>query len=292
MSNFKDWTVLSSVPTLHENQSSSASFFAKHDLGNGLTGCSFKNPTDDVTSLMADTSSMVYELGMIKIPMGFIHVNYDLDIEAGKVTVNSTHLDESLKLKSGILTPLLLPKDAAITANHICNNIKKEPTVLDSDGKNETKAGSVEGCATIISGRPRRPFELFYYNNKMLHDDKIVRIAAKNHILATETTDLTAKVTRGEYFLIPILLSEKTVVYYAINRKENGDDKENWLGKVSENLTTFYKDVSDYAGTPPKRLAEIIQPLVLSDHLGIWVTTDIKLYEAELPSVPTNQARP
>jgi hypothetical protein len=115
----------------------------------------------------------------------------------------------------------------------------------------------------------------------MLHDDKIIRIAKKEDITATKSVDSTTTVTRGEYFLIPILLSEKTVVYYAINRKENGDVKENWLDEVSKDLSSFYKTVSDYEGTAPKRLAEIIQPLVLSDHLGIWVTTDIKLYEAE-----------
>lgn len=280
MSNVKDWTVLNGVPVLQKKPSSSATFFTKHDLGNGLTGCCFKG-TDTVKGLMDITpvSPVEYELGMIKIPVGFIHVDYDLDTITGVVTVNDAHLGDTLKLKSGILTPLLLPKDAALTANHICVNMKTEENINATAMGNETKKGSVEGCARVISGSGR-PFELFYYNNKTLHDDKIVRIASKKDILATEITDSTATVTRGEYFLVPILLSEKTVVYYAISIKENGETKENWLDEVSANLTTFYKTVSDHGDTAPKRLAEIIQPLVLSDHLGIWVTTDIKLYES------------
>jgi hypothetical protein len=280
MSSIKDWTVLNSTPVLQKKQSSSAAFFTKHDLGNGLTGCCFKSKASEKGLVdVTPVSSIEYELGIIKIPAGFIHVGYDLDTTNGVVTINEAHLDEALKLKTGILTPILLPKNAAITANHICLNFKKEEAVADSIMGNETKKGSVEGCATLISS-PDRSFELFYYSNKTLHDDKIVRISRKKDILASEITDSTATVTRGEYFFVPILLSEKIVVYYAISIKENGDKKENWLDEVSANLTTFYKTVSDHGGTAPKRLAEIIQPLVLSDHLGIWVTTDIKLYES------------
>ncbi len=209
------------------------SFLQEVDLGRSKA-CFFKN------GVTPNLDNAYYELTWMKIPAMFEYIAYEHDDT--QITDVSTR--ESIG-NTGILTPLLLFYEVnKLSTNHICSqqneNIKISPTWKNAS----------EGCSIVtkhlLPNTDARPFELFYYTEG----------------IRTEVGQ--EKLTEKPFFLISLMLTERVIVYYAIEDKGEG---------IPKDLQTWYRDSLN----PNKPYAEIKAPLILSEGLGIFISTKVVL---------------
>lgn len=245
------------VPVTTYNPKQLPDFLQEVDLGR-IRACYFVNGVTGQINLNA-LDNVYYDLAWMKIPAGFEYVQYEHN---GTEITNVS--DKTSIGNNGLLATLLLLSDSdkVNPFTHICS----DPACKPNPGWIHTG----EGCSLILkhsfSNNSKstnfRPFELLYFDGELrLESGKPDTVKAK-------------------FYLIPIILSERNVVYYAI--KSEG-------GEIPKDLKTWYTDSMN----PKKVWAEIRHPLVLTDELGIFTSTFVDLIEPEpinphTPTPPTN----
>lgn len=246
-----------SVPQATYNPMQLPSFLQEVDLGR-IRACYFVNGVLGQINL-DELDNVYYDLAWMKIPAGFEYVHYNHD--GTKITDLSTTTSIG---DNGLLTTLLLLSDSdkVNSFTHICSDPNCQPHTWIHTG---------EGCSlklkhsfsNISPSTTSRPFELFYFDGVLrLESGKPDRLKAK-------------------FYLIPIILSERNVVYYAIESDGN---------EIPENLKIWYTDSMN----PEKTWAEIKKPLVLTDELGIFTSIFVELIKPQpinqrTPTPPTNE---
>ncbi len=206
-----------------------ADYLQEVHLGSNLSACYFKG---DFTN---GRDSFYYDMAWLKIPAGFQYVDY----EANGSSIVST--DTRAPLSTPILTPLLMLFDETEVneESHICDLIiltETNPLGCSLTTKlHSQRVLDPNGFKSIAYGN--KPFILFYYNGPL-------RINPADPNPKGETRD-------GGYYLIPLHLSEKIIVYYCFD--------------VSK-LQQVYDDATKGI------LLEIASPLAINDEKGIFVT--------------------
>jgi hypothetical protein len=233
-----------------------SNFLTEVRLGSGIRACYFKNMIPEGTDFTH------FDLAIMKIPVGFRYVDYTINA-AQEVVFDLQSSQLKPALKSGLFTPLLLPKQSSTNSRtefHICENKR---TVF-------TRGGSIEGCSDPLGEgglvANARPFELFYFEGD-LRWTKSYEIDGKQTV-----THVVEFKNKGRFLLIPLVLSEKTVVYYIVAGGNSDVDPEDFSPRV----TDFYRELIGYKTEIPKPFVDAVHPLVLNDKLGIFATNKVE----------------
>ena len=235
-------------------------FLTEVNLGSNIHACYFTSPE----KILPDNTSVYYELAWLRIPEGFQYVYHKIDND--KVVI--TNVDPPLT--KGLLAPLLLwqIKKIAKKKFHLCMN--RDPAVQYSprDGSPipqsyDRKIDPQYGCVQSYG------LNIFIGNINLP--------VAKNILSSThpqinfKKSDNAVEKLRGTYFFIPLIISERVVVYYAI--KTNADGKKN----ISK-LTEFYQKLK--AGETD---IDAVSPIMYDDIMGIFITTAINMFDSPKP---------
>lgn len=194
-----------------------------------------------------------YNLVWMKIPAGFDYVKYTHNLD-GSIT-----LGENIATPDNILTPiLLLFNDAGVPINHhICSKFHPINT-MGVGGQNGCsglltsfkKSAASPHLGTQSDNIPQKPFFLFRYQGNL-------RMTVTTQHGSSKAVDKDTL-----YYLLPMMLSDKTVVYYAV-----GANDLEVLKIVFDNALAF-------------TYAEVDEPLTMNDAMGIFVTGKIKFQNA------------
>lgn len=220
-------------------------------------------------------TSINYDWAWMKLPQGIQYVDYVLGINNAKTTIDTTN--KSKELSKGILSPLLLLQDSATPKDlepHICNNKIPSNVVVMTQREGIVlmthHAGSSEGCSRalqcLINNGPQRYFELFYWDKK---NGSLRHSVAYREGYGGALTETKIKVSDASFYLIPLVMSERNIVFYAI---EDSD-------RTTDDLINFYEIISGKIGNgsvvSPRPLIDMLNPLIINDKMGILVTTSL-----------------
>jgi hypothetical protein len=196
-----------------------------------------------------DKDFFYYNLVWMKIPTGFNYVKFSKDEATGDIVIG-----ETIPTEMDIIAPIMLlfERDNVDGFFHIC----------DMHGLG---AGGQNGCSVLVTSYtqtaalsttalireanpPAKPFYMFNYTGEL------------RMTLVDENGKIKIEQIEGNYYLFPLMLSDKTVVYYAIN------------GEDSDMLRILYED----AILPQKKYVDVDFPLTMNDKLGVFVTSQVK----------------
>ena len=214
-------------------------------------------------------TKVYYELGWLRIPEGFQHVNYK--IEKDKVV----SIEIGSPLSQGLLAPLLLLQNKKIKKAyfHFCS--AREPAVHYSprDGSpipqsyNSFPSGG--GCGQIITNSAgAMAFASSIKINPISTNQTSPSSAMPNSYAASQQEvnkhfdNKVFELPAGTNFFIPFTVSERVVCYYFIETNAEGKNIDK-LVELNKNLKAGLNQI-DFADT-----------LVYHDELGIFITTCI-----------------
>jgi hypothetical protein len=197
----------------------------------------------------ADKDLFYYNLVWMKIPTGFSYVEYSRNATTGEISVG-TRIPTNMEIIAPIMS--LHDKDDADVFFHICDIQEVGPggqngcSVLCSS---YSQSAALRTASLTANTPPEKPFFMFNYNGKLRTSE--IDKQGKIHV---EERD-------GDYYLFPLILSDKTVVYYALN----GEDPE------------VFKILFEDAILPRKKYVDvdINHPLTMNDALGVFVTSKV-----------------
>ncbi len=235
-------------------------FLTEVDLGNNLHACYF-NETD---MLEKDLGQAYYELAWLRIPDGFRYVNYEIDEEDNVIVKEDM---KATPLTYGLLAPLMLLSSQKIVKKgfHFCE-VRPQPKAPDGSPiptpYDYPKRGSANECVIIlavINYQGKKTFPVFYYNGNIRNTTRTKTSDTSKHRMSS-----TIEVKHDKFFLIPLIVSERIVVYYVIKAEVN---KKN----ISKKLTEVYKKLKE-----GKNGADVKNHLVYNDKEGIYTTNTIE----------------
>ena len=108
-------------------------------------------------------------------------------------------------------------------------------------------------------------FEVFSYEGSLRFNTRYERDAI------TGDVEVSTKTQDGSFFLIPLVISERLVVYFA------QEDDRNTSG-YSANLTEFCQNINGHNGKAAKPYIDMADSLVLNDHMGIFVCSEVNYF--------------
>jgi hypothetical protein len=197
----------------------------------------------------ADKDFFYYNLIWMKIPTGFNYVKYSRDETSGDILIEGT-----IPTEADIIAPILVlfEKDDVDDLLHICDTYDLGPGGQNGCsilvGSYAQTAAIKAKTSSVNANTPEKPFYLFNYNGEL----RMASVDKKGKIVIEEK--------KGNYYLFPLMLSDKTVVFYAIN----GDDPD------------VLKILYDDATLPRKKYVDVDFPLTMNDALGVFVTSQVK----------------
>lgn len=179
-----------------------------------------------------------FEIGTLKLPAGFQYVDYL------KGTPKPNWDNKGDKRENDIFTTILIKLNTQSQPHSSFHLCEEDPSGLFG--------GSMAGCSWLVRPYNDNNFILFYYDEVLYFSD--------GSGLNGKPADIEG------YYLIPMTLSERIVVYYVIEHKKNDNTHIELLNEIKENFDT----------NPQRRnCIAINENLQLNDKLGIFVTRDI-----------------
>lgn len=173
-----------------------------------------------------------FEMGVLKLPADFCYVDYKFENGVLYMPDKSTLTTRDYDLYSAILLKMSPDEATPREHFHLC---------LNDDADSMVRAYGLEACAQLVTPRlDSTKFILFYYEGTL-------------KFYNGERT--------GSFYLIAMVLSERAVIYYAIDTPaygENTEKIEKWLKLLEEDPTRVDK-------------IRIDEPIQINDKMGIWV---------------------
>lgn len=198
------------------------------------------------------------DIGTMMLPSSFMHLAFDV---VGKQVIspssgNLFNPEESAYIPrdESVFTQLLLVHSNANTANEVIKD--NSPFHICDDLRSTHYTLGAHGCADVKGLLNKTLEHLFYHEG-----DVLLATMMPNEANATELTSVfkTDILKDAHVFLLPFLLSEKMVAYYAIDAKVSG-----WKTNIEEWFSS---------GTSP---VSISTPMLYNDDLGVFITSDAK----------------
>lgn len=200
-------------------------------MGNQIHACYFKK--NKPTTLEVN---YFYDLAFLKLPGAFQYV--DVNLNTGAVVFDGLPASYRPPRNFDIFTPLLLNisnnPNLTFPNFHFCTN------KLQSENGTSTLAAP-NGCPYTAKSFDNE-VNIFYYKGKL-----------RTFSDENPDTDLIER----EYYLMPMLLSEKYTVYYVRVKTDSN------FQQILDDFTFVYKNRTKVFG--------ILNPLVLNDEMGIMV---------------------
>ena len=198
------------------------------------------------------------DIGIIMLPSSFMHLTFEV---VGKKVIspssgNVFKPNESAYIPrdNSIFTPLLLFRNTANTANRIIED--NTPFHICNNRNNTLYTLGAHGCADVNGLLNKTLEHLFYYEGDVLLATMIPNDSTSPKLTSAFTADIFKD---ARLFLLPFLLSEKMVAYYAIDANVEG-----WKTSIEE----WYS-----SGTSP---VSISSPMLYNDDLGVFITSNAK----------------
>jgi hypothetical protein len=242
-----DFTKKRGQVTAVANGASPIPFLQKVTVSRGITGFYCKS-TDTIEDGIKD-----FEIATLKLPAGFKYVDYN----NGENPPNWENFQGSRDYD--LFTNLVIFKEKGEkTPFHLCDEEVKDPNTGEVS---ISFGGSLHGCSELLLPYNDPNFILFYYDAGLIY--KYANVPKKG-----EDVDLTKlpEGTKG-YYLIPMLTSERNVVFHLIEHlKDDADDAFSQLNK----LKTAFEDKAY------RKCIALSDGLQLNDKLGIFVTIGIE----------------
>ena len=234
-------------------------FLKEVDLGNNIHACYFK--TIEISEM--DLTKVFYELAWLRIPEGFQYVYHK--IENDKVVI--TNIDPPLT--KGLLSPLLLLQNKPIAKKqfHLCLNRKPavqhspdgSPIPQSYDRQIDPKYGCFVQIGTII----------FISKINILVAQNSLNISSSR--ADYKRADNPVERLRGTYFFIPLIISERVVVYCVIKTNAEGTKNVNKMTEFYQKLKAGETDI------------DAVSPIMYDDIMGIFITTAINMFDSPKP---------
>jgi hypothetical protein len=230
-----------------------ADYLQEVHLGSNFSACYFKD------GVPTDKDSFYYEIAWLKIPTGFQYVDYQAN---GTRITNYSNRKPPLNVD--ILTPLLMlfdEKDAP-SVSDLCTlhlELESESNTLGCSGcikAHAKKYLAPTGFRTMPNNN--KPFILFHYNGPLRTD-------------ALDRFDRNGVEQKGGYFLIPLYLSQKIIVYYCF---------------AESKLQQVYDDAMN------ETFIEIDAALAMNDSKGIFVTNEYAVPKKNSKPKTKTKAKP
>ena len=197
------------------------------------------------------------DIATMMLPAEFMHLTYKISSKEVKIpssgNVFNPNSSAYIVRDESIFTPLLLLLQSN-TPNVVINNAPQFHICSNLNYRNDLNTLGVHGCATFTDSLTNNSKEhLFYFKGKALLASVI-----SQGTTSTPPSSFDISFSNVEIFLLPILISEKMVAYYAIKKEENWELKiKAWYSSSGTNIS-------------------IVSPMMYNDDLGVFITTDAR----------------
>jgi hypothetical protein len=207
-----------------------------------------------------------YKIGKLYLPKDFQHVPCTFDKDKHEVKISDVVAQYGNRRKMDILTPILMNlwkegdeyPNPISKALHNCDNYRNNADGAFPEADKDYRDGGLdtirEGCLTMLKSLDNKnEYKVFYYSG---------------FIHLPENQDSI----QGEFYLIPLSLSDGTIVYYVIRKSVNGKNY-NYMAQLNFMYDKLLED-HRYAG---QIVAQ--SPMRYDDYLAVFLLSDI-MFEA------------
>ena len=232
-------------------------------------------PKIALNNLTSDAQGFNPRLGMLLLPPFFQFVKFKIDANDN---IDSTSIQNCTSKRSEYLYSPIVLQSKYDTATH---------NVMDffhpcSGGSTRLNDGNTSipvvnsniagNCGTCAISNNNQKFNLFFYDCETKFKGKAYKEDPQNAGLFLPSSP-NVKITNN-FYLIPIVLADGMIVYYAIDtKKETSFIKEDGTPITNnhiDKINTFYKKVSRFD------FIVIKQPLVYNDYKSIFVCDEVE----------------